>query len=58
MLESLQTGVSSNGYNLGSTVKFDRVIDHFLNYYLDALLDEDKDAPDLRVTRRCLLARG
>jgi len=49
-LESLQTGVSSNGYNLGPTVNLERAIHHLLNYYPDALLDEDKDARDSRIT--------
>jgi len=49
MLESLQTGVSSNGFKPGPTVKLERAIHHLLNYYLDALLDEDPDARAVRI---------
>jgi Rieske 2Fe-2S family protein len=49
MLESLQTGVSSNGFKPGPTVKLERAIHHLLNYYLDALLDEDPDARASRI---------
>ena len=50
MLESLQTGVSSRCYNPGPTVKLERAIHHLINYYLDILLDEDKDARKIRIS--------
>lgn len=49
MLESLQTGVSSNGFKPGPTVKLERAIHHLLNYYLDALLDEDPQSRETRI---------
>lgn len=49
MLESLQTGVSSKGFRPGPTVKLERAIHHLLNYYLDALLDEDESARVVRI---------
>ena len=51
MLESLQTGVKSNGFNPGPTVKLERAIHHLLNYYLDALLDDDQQARHSRITQ-------
>ena len=51
MLESLQTGVKSNGFNPGPTVKLERAIHHLLNYYLDALLDDDQQARQSRITQ-------
>ena len=49
MLESLQTGASSNGFIPGPTTNLERAIHHLQNYYLDALLDEDKDARASRI---------
>lgn len=49
MLESLQTGVNSNGFVPGPTMNLERAIHHLLNYYLDTLLDEDKAARDMRI---------
>jgi phenylpropionate dioxygenase-like ring-hydroxylating dioxygenase large terminal subunit len=49
MLESLQTGVSSRNYVPGPTVKLERAIHHLLNYYLDTLLDEDKESRQMRI---------
>lgn len=49
MLESLQTGVRSRGFAPGPTVKLERAIHHLLNYYLDALLDEDDGARARRI---------
>jgi choline monooxygenase len=49
MLESLQTGVNSNGFVPGPTMNLERAIHHLLNYYLDTLLDEDQAARDMRI---------
>lgn len=49
MLESLQTGASSNGFAPGPTMNLERAIHHLLNYYLDTLLDEDQAARTMRI---------
>ncbi len=48
MLESLQNGVGSRGFEPGPTVKLERAIHHLLNYYLDRLLKADDDARSRR----------
>ncbi len=50
MLESLQTGVGSNGFTPGPTVKLERAIHHLLNYYLDKLVSEDQLAREHRLS--------
>ncbi len=49
MLESLQNGVGSRGYEPGPTVKLERAIHHLLNYYLDILVGEDDAARARRI---------
>lgn len=49
MLESLQNGVGSRGFEPGPTVKLERAIHHLLNYYLDRLLHEDDSARQRRI---------
>ena len=44
MLESLQNGVGSRGFVPGPTVKLERAIHHFQNYYLDQLLKNDDES--------------
>ncbi len=44
MLESLQNGVGSRGFEPGPTVKLERAIHHLLNYYLDKLIGDDEAA--------------
>ena len=59
MLESLQTGVRSNGFTPGPTVKLERAIHHLLNYYLDRLIDNDDSARETRISKgRESLAEG
>ncbi len=50
MLESLQTGVTSNGFIPGPTVKLERAIHHLINYYLDSLLDDAPQARQMRIS--------